>query len=117
MPSISDILEKIWREPNRKMVWGRIPAKQVVGARAPAAFVPKNDYVVVRLSSMFLRDSRVLWLKLSPLAHATVTLVGRAAPRTETAVIGPAQFGDGAGRPFNRVEAEARRSYCLAARW
>src|SRR5215470_17440703 len=44
----------------------------------------------------------VLWLKLSPLAHATVTLAGRATARTETAVIGPAQFGDLAAAPADR---------------
>jgi hypothetical protein len=52
---------------------------------------------------MYLRNSRVLWLKLSPLAHATVTTLGRTAPRMEAAVIGPAQFGDLATAPADRL--------------
>lgn len=51
---------------------------------------------------MFLKDSRVLWLKLSPLVHATVTLPGRTNPHSETAVIGPATFGDLAAAPTDR---------------
>lgn len=94
MASLSDLLDGIWRTPNRQMAWGRIPAAHVIGTKAPTPFAANGDYVVVKLGSMFLRNSRVLWLKLSPLAHATVTLAGRSAPRTETAVIGPAQFGD-----------------------
>jgi hypothetical protein len=94
MAGLMDLLETIWHTPNRQMAWGRIPARQVIGARASAPFAVKDDYVVVRLGSMFLKDSRVLWLKLSPLAHAVVTLLGRDAPRSDTAVIGPAQFGD-----------------------
>lgn len=102
MASLSELLETIWRTPNRQMAWGRVPAKQVVGTRAPTPFAANNDYVVVRLASMFLKNSRVLWLKLSPLAHATVTLAGRVAPRSEAAVIGPAQFGDLATAPADR---------------
>lgn len=99
---LSDLLERILRQPNRQMTWGRIPVAQVIGQRPPAPFVPNDDYVIVRLASMFLRDSRTLWLKLSPLAHATVTLDGRTAPRSDTAVIGPAQFGDLAAAPADR---------------
>jgi len=102
MASLTDLLDAIWRTPNRQMAWGRIPASHVIGTKAPTPFVANDDYVVVRLGSMFLRDSRVLWLKLSPLAHATVTLAGRTAPRTETAVIGPAQFGDLSAAPADR---------------
>src|SRR5260370_30117962 len=76
------------------MAWGRFPAEHVIGGRRPAPFDPNKDYVIVRLGSMFLKDSRVLWLKLSPLAHAVVTMAGRASPRAESAIIGPAQFGD-----------------------
>ena len=52
---------------------------------------------------MFLENSRVLWLKLSPLAHATVNMVGRTQPTMEAAVIGPAQFGDLAMAPADRL--------------
>ena len=45
------------------MAWGRIPTTQVIGQRTGVAFAPNDDYVVVRLASMFLRDSRSLWLK------------------------------------------------------
>jgi hypothetical protein len=100
--TLSDILERIWREPNRQMTWGRIPAAQVIGQRAPAPFAPNDDYVIIRLASMFLRDSRTLWLKLSPLAHATVKLNGLQAPRSDTAVVGPAQFGDLAAASADR---------------
>jgi hypothetical protein len=103
MPSLSDLLDAIWHTPNRQMAWGRIPARQVLGTKAPTAFAPNDDYVVVRLGSMFLKDSRVLWLKLSPLAHAIVTQAGRTMSRTETAVIGPVQFGDLASAPADRT--------------
>ena len=102
MPSLSDLLDSIWRTPNRQMAWGRIPANHLVGTKAPTPFASNNDYVVVKLGSMFLKNSRVLWLKLSPLAHATVTLTGRTAPQSETAVIGPAQFGDLSAAPAER---------------
>lgn len=102
MPSLVEILDAIWHKPNRPMAWDRIPAIRVIGMKAPAPFVPNDDYVIVRLSSMFLKNSRVLWLKLSPLAHATVTLNGRTAPRTDTSVIGPVHFGDLAAAPADR---------------
>jgi hypothetical protein len=102
MPSLSEVLDAIWRTPNRQMAWGRIPAKQVVGTKTPTPFGANDDYVVVKLASMFLKNSRVLWLKLSPLAHATITMAGRNAPKSETAVIGPAQFGDLAAAPADR---------------
>lgn len=102
MPSLLDLLDKIWSTPNRQMAWGRIPANHLIGTKAPTAFTSNNDYVVVKLASMFLKDSRVLWLKLSPLVHATVTLSGRTAPHTETAVIGPTTFGDLAAAPTDR---------------
>lgn len=94
MASLLEFFERIVREPNRQMAWGRIPTAHVIGAKQPTSFVANDDYVVVRLASMFLRNSRELWLKLSPLAHASITLNGRTAPRTEAAVVGPAQFGD-----------------------
>jgi hypothetical protein len=102
MPTLTDLLDAIWRTPNRQMAWGRIQANHVVGAQAPATFVANNDYVVVKLSSMYLKNSRILWLKLSPLAHATVTLNGLKAPQSQTAVIGPAQFGDLSAAPTER---------------
>jgi hypothetical protein len=102
MASLIDLLDKIWHTPNRQMAWGRIPSNHVIGAKAAAAFVPNDDYFVVRLGSMFLKDSRVLWLKLSPLAHALITSKGRSALKSETAVIGPAQFGDLASAPAAR---------------
>lgn len=102
MPNLSNLLDGIWRTPNRQMAWGRIPANHVIGSKAPTAFTNNDDYVLVKLASMFLRDSRVLWLKLSPLVHATVTLAGRTTLHSETAVIGPAMFGDLSEAPANR---------------
>src|SRR5262245_53193889 len=102
MASLVEILDRIWHTPNRPMAWDRIPANRVVGMKAPAPFVANDDYVIVRLSSMFLKNSRVLWLKLSPLAHASVTLNGRTTPRTDTSVIGPVHFGDLAAAPADR---------------
>lgn len=102
MPSLTDLLDRIWRTPNRQMAWGRIPANHLIGTKVPTAFTANNDYVLVKLASMFLKDSRVLWLKLSPLVHATITLPGRTNPHSETAVIGPATFGDLAAAPTDR---------------
>ena len=96
------ILERIWRQQNSQMAWGRIPAGQVIGRRRPSPFKEHDDYVDVRLASMFLRDSRRLWLKLSPLAHATVTLNGLTTARDVSSVIGPAQFGELATAPADR---------------
>jgi hypothetical protein len=103
MLSLAALLDKIWHTPNRQLAWGRIPVGHVIGSKAPHSFKTNNDYVIVRLGSMFLKDSRVLWLKLSPLAHATVDMTGRTAPRSDTAVIGPAQFGDLATAPADRT--------------
>ena len=102
MPSLFEFLEGIFRTPNRQMAWGRIPANHLVGAKAPTPFTSNDDYVVVKLASMFLKNSRVLWLKLSPLVHATVTMPGRTTPHSETAVIGPATFGDLSAAPTDR---------------
>ena len=102
MASLKDVIDFIVRTPNHQMAWGRIPADHVVGTKQPKAFVTNDDYVIVRLGSMFLKDSRVLWLKLSPLAHSTVDMAGRTTPRQETAVIGPVQFGDLATAPAER---------------
>lgn len=100
--TLTELLDRIWHDQNRQMAWGRVPDRHVAPETAAQPFTPNDDYVVVRIASMFLRDSRRLWLKLSPLAHATVSLNGRAAPRTETAVIGPAQFGELASAPAER---------------
>src|SRR6185369_306404 len=102
MPSLSDILDAIWHQPNRQLAWGRIPAGHVIGAMKSEPFKSNQDYVVVRLGSMFLKDSRILWMKLSPLAHATVAMSGLKTPKSDAAVIGPAQFGDLAGAPADR---------------
>lgn len=103
MPSLAALLDSVWHTPNRQLAWGRIAPGHVIGSRTPDPFEANNDYVIVRLGSMFLKDSRVLWLKLSPLAHATVDMSGRTAPRSDTAVIGPAQFGDLATAPADRT--------------
>jgi hypothetical protein len=76
------------------MAWGRISAKHIIGAKEPKPFSVNDDYVVVRLGSMFLRNNRILWVKFSPLAHGVVTVAGREKRRTEMTVIGPAQFGE-----------------------
>lgn len=94
MPSLFDWLEKLFHQHNRQMAWGRIVPGHAIGVAPQAPFRSNEDYVIVRLSSMFLRNSRELWLKLSPLVHATVAMRGLRAPRNESAVIGPAQFGD-----------------------
>lgn len=101
MPTLIGILDAIWHAPNRPMAWGRIRSNHVVGADA-APFNANDDYLIVRLASMFLRNSRVLWLKLSPLAHATVSLPGQTAVHAETSVVGPAQFGDLSTAPVDR---------------
>jgi len=102
MPNLFDWIDKLFREQNRQMAWGCIPPERVIGGGPQPAFKPNDDYVTVRLGSMFLRDSRELWLKLSPLVHATVGQRGRVAPRSDSAVIGPAQFGDLATAPAER---------------
>jgi len=101
--TLAEILEAIWRQPNRQMTWGRVPQERIVGQRREEPFNSGQDYVIVRLASMFLRDARVLWLKYSPLLHATVGTTGRTGTRTETAVIGPAQFADLASAPADRT--------------
>lgn len=100
--TLIELLDRVWRDQNRQMAWGRIPDRRISSEPIAQPFTPNDDYVVVRIASMFLRDSRRLWLKLSPLAHATVGLNGRVGPRTETAVIGPAQFGELASAPADR---------------
>lgn len=92
--ALFDWIENLFRERNSQMAWGRIPSERVVGGGPQPAYVANDDYIVVRLGSMYLRDSRELWLKLSPLVHGTVGLRGLREPRGETAIIGPAQFGD-----------------------
>jgi hypothetical protein len=103
MISLAALLDSIWHTPNRQLAWGRISTGHVIGSKAPDSFKANNDYVIVRLGSMFLKDSRVLWLKLSPLAHATVDMSSRTVPRSDTAVVGPAQFGDLAAAPGDRT--------------
>lgn len=95
-------IEDLRRERNTQMAWGRIAADHVLGAPRQPAFKVNDDYVVVRLGSMFIAHNRELWLKLSPLLHAAVSMKGLRAPRDETAVIGPAQFGDLATAPADR---------------
>jgi hypothetical protein len=102
MVALFDWIDHLFQTPNHQMAWGRIPPEHVVGVPQPKPFAANEDYVVVRLSSMFLRQSRVLWLKFSPLAHAEVTQAGRKQQRSEMAVIGPAQFGDLATAPIER---------------
>jgi hypothetical protein len=103
MASLLDWIDRIVRTPNHPMAWGRIPAGHVIGSRSGNPFMAHQDYVIVRLGSMFLKDSRVLWLKLSPLAHTLVSQAGRTKTRSETAVIGPTQFGDLATAPADRT--------------
>ena len=103
MQSLSNLLDAIRREPNRQMAWDRIASNHIIGTKTPTPFDVNNDYVVVKLASMFLKNSRVLWLKLSPLAHAAITMTGRTGPQEQTAIIGPAQFGDLAAAPADRT--------------
>lgn len=95
-------IEDLRRERNTQMAWGRIAPDHVLGAPRPAPFKVNDDYVIVRLGSMFIAQNRVLWLKLSPLLHAAVSMKGSKAQRDETPVIGPAQFGDLAAAPADR---------------
>jgi len=97
--ALFDFIEKLLRDRNRQMAWGRVPDGHVIGAKVEEKFVPNDDYVNVRMGSMFLAYSRELWLQLSPLMHSTVSMTGLRAVREESAVIGPPQFGDLAVAP------------------
>lgn len=92
--SFLDLLQNVLRTKNTQMAWGAIPDGHVIGERRAENFTPNDDYLIVRLSSMFLGESRRLWLKLSPLSHSTVELNGQRERQTHSAVIGPAQFDD-----------------------
>ena len=95
-------LDDLLREKNSQMAWGRILPGHVLGVPAEKPFVRNDDYVIVRLGSMYISQKRELWLKLSPLLHSAVTVQGLKAVHDETAVVGPAQFGDLATAPADR---------------
>lgn len=99
---LTELLDRLWRARNELMTWGRIPSDHVMGGGAPEVFARNDDYIVVRLRSMFIKNGRLLWLKQSPLAHAMIELDGGIKPTSLTAVVGPAQFGDLATAPANR---------------
>lgn len=100
--TLSELITEIWQTRNRQLAWGAIPDGHVIGQADSSPFKVDDDYVIVRLSSMFLKSSRTLWLKLSPLAYASVISQGLRAKRTDSAVVGPAQFGDLAQAPADR---------------
>ena len=89
---------------------GRVPADQVLheGHEEPA-FEPEDSYLTLRLSSMYLRDARVLWRELIPFSVVVTDVVFDGAQRSLPFVVGndlvskviDAPLGSGSIDPLN----------------
>lgn len=94
---IPQFLRNLFAREAQKLARVRIPDGNVLDEKGnpvtvPAAFTAGDDYVVLRLSEMFLKHTRVLWREFYPVVHAFVAYGDPASPKTAATVAGPGQL-------------------------
>jgi hypothetical protein len=82
------LFDKIYRSQAKKLSWDWIDDGNVDSGTANPPFQPRQCYVIVRLSEMYLKDERVLWKKFYPMVHSFL----RHKPREFAEVAGPGQL-------------------------
>ncbi len=101
MSILPDWLTKLFTGQAKVLSWYWVPDDHVYDGQLQrvalgAPFVAGDDYVVLRLSEMYLKTIRMLWRDRNPVVHAFVEYGDPAAqPRPSvTAVAGPGQLKD-----------------------
>lgn len=83
----------------QKLWWQRLDDDRIVGGPPALPFENDGAYYVIRLKEMFLRTSRRLWRKLSPVLHAFV----RHGAVEDNSVAGPGQLKELGDARLDRI--------------
>jgi hypothetical protein len=88
--------------------WKWVPDDHVVDANqdpipSPPPFGVRQDYMVLRLAEMYLRNTRRLWRECYPMVHADVAYGDPAAQRRVDTIAGPGQLKDLATDGLDRL--------------
>lgn len=108
-------LDRLLSDPAQHLHWSVVPPDQVLpdqgGTPLAAAlpFVAGEDYVVVRLAEMFLRDTRRLWRDQYGMVHAYVTTGDPKKPTQHTAIAGPGQLKELGSQGLDRLVSLSHR--------
>src|SRR5258708_25773473 len=91
---IPDFLTKLFARNAEVLGWKWIPDDHVIDANqqviTPSTpFAVKQDYVVLRLAEMYLRQTRRLWREYYPVVHAFVEDGDQPAKRTVATLTHP----------------------------
>jgi hypothetical protein len=112
MTAVPEWLSNLFERDAKSLGWVRVPddetARHVLGNNLqPVAdgrpFSPRDDYVVIRLSEMYLRRTRLLWREFYPLVHAFIGYGDVAAPKSSASVAGPGQLKDLGSDNLDRI--------------
>src|ERR1044071_4298275 len=93
-----DILD-IFRDRGQSLFWRRIDDDQIDTENTGESIGVEEDYFVVRLTRMYLSNTRKLWRKFYPVVHGFTSYAGV----EEHAVVGPGQLADVADVDLDRV--------------
>jgi hypothetical protein len=85
---VGALFEKLYRSQAKKLSWDWINDANVDDGSPNPAFQPRQCYVIVRLSEMYLKNERVLWKKFYPMVHSFL----KHKPREFAEVAGPGQL-------------------------
>lgn len=91
--------DEIFTGKAQQLWWRRLDDDRVIDGSTPASFDKDGAYYVIRLKEMFLRTSRRLWRKLSPVLHAFV----RHGAIEDNSVAGPGQLKELGDARLDRV--------------
>jgi hypothetical protein len=112
---LPDLLQRLLRGRAEHLHWALVPADHVMAAngRDPLPvepdFVAGEDYVVIRLAEMFLRETRRLWREQHGMVHAYVTTGDPKQPTQHTAIAGPGQLKELGNQGLDRLVSLAHR--------
>ncbi len=104
------ILDALFKRQAVPSFHGRVPAAQVLhDGHEESAFEPEESYLTLRLSSMYLRNARVLWREFIPFSVVVTDVVFDGAQRSLPFVVGndlvkkviDSPLGSGSIEPLN----------------
>src|SRR5437588_10664150 len=99
MSWVPQFLSKIFQSKAPVLSWVWVPGDHVVDNKnnplpPETDFGVGQDYVMLRLTEMYLETTRVLWKEFYPLVHSFVAYGDPVAQRSVATVAGPGQLKD-----------------------